>query len=75
LPANLLKRRAETLARLRGSNNCSAAIPGGCIRSLDVTGNIFPTLGTVNHVVLAAGGGTTSISVDNVNLSAGASSV
>jgi hypothetical protein len=57
------------------SNNCSATIAGGCIRSLDVTGNVFPTAATVNNVVLAAGGGTTSISIDNVSLSAGASSV
>jgi hypothetical protein len=57
------------------SNNCSSTIAGGCIRSLDVTGNVFPTTATVNNVVLAAGGGTTSISVDNVSLSAGASSV
>ena len=57
------------------SNNCSTTIPGGRIRPLDVTGNVFPTAANVNNVVLAAGGGTTSISVDNVSLSAGASSV
>jgi hypothetical protein len=57
------------------TNNCSTAIAGGCIRSLDVSGNTFPTAGTVNNVVFAAAGGTTSISVDNTSLSAGAASV
>jgi hypothetical protein len=57
------------------TNSCSTLIAGGCIRSLDVTGNVFPTALTVNNVVFAASGGTTSISVDNTSLSAGAASV
>jgi hypothetical protein len=57
------------------SGSCSTIIATGCIRSLDVTGNVFPTAATVNNVVLAAAGGTTSISVDNTSLSAGAASV
>ena len=36
---------------------------------------MFPTAANVNNVILAATGGTTSISVDNVSNSAGASSV
>jgi hypothetical protein len=57
------------------TNACSAAIPGGCIRSIDVTNNAFPTAGTINSVVFAAAGGTGGISIDNVSASAGASSV
>jgi len=57
------------------TNSCSTTIPGGCIRSLDVTNDVFPTTTTVNNVVFAAAGGTTSISVDNTSTSAGASSV
>jgi hypothetical protein len=57
------------------SNSCSAIVTTGCIRSVDVTGNAFPTAVTVNNVILAAAGGTGGITVDNVSLSAGASSV
>jgi hypothetical protein len=57
------------------TGSCSAAIPGGCIRTLDVTNNVFPTAATINNVVFAATGGTGGISVDNVSLSAGAASV
>src|SRR5262245_46658360 len=57
------------------SGSCSLAVNSGCIRSLDVTNNVFPTNATVNNVILAATGGTTSISIDNTSLSAGASSV
>jgi hypothetical protein len=57
------------------TNSCSTAITGGCIRSLDVTNNLFPTTTTVNNVVFAAAGGTTSIRVDNTSTSAGAASV
>ena len=56
------------------SNRCTAAITGGCIRSIDVTGG-FPTAATINNVVLAATGGTGGISVDNVSSATGASSV
>jgi hypothetical protein len=57
------------------SGSCSTTIAGGCIRSLDVTNNAFPTPANVNNVVFAAAGGTTMISVDNTSASAGASSV
>jgi hypothetical protein len=57
------------------SGSCSTVVTTGCIRSLDVTNNVFPTAATVNNVILGATGGTTSISVDNTSLSAGASSV
>jgi hypothetical protein len=57
------------------SGSCSTVVNSGCIRSLDVTNNVFPTNATVNNVILAATGGTTSISIDNTSLSAGASSV
>jgi hypothetical protein len=57
------------------SNSCSAVVTGGCIRSVDVTGGAFPTAATVNTVIFAASGGTGGISIDNVSLSAGASSV
>ena len=56
------------------TNRCTAAITGGCIRSLDVTGG-FPTAASVNNVVLAAAGGTGGISIDNVSSAVGASSV
>jgi hypothetical protein len=57
------------------TNRCSASITGGCIRSIDVTGGAFPTAATINNVILAATGGTSGITVDNVSASAGASSV
>ena len=57
------------------SNSCSAIVTTGCVRSVDVTGNAFPTAVTVNTVILAAAGGTGGITVDNVSLAAGASSV
>jgi len=57
------------------TNACSGAIPGGCIRTVDVTGGAFPTAATINNVVFAAGGGTGGIDIDNVSPSAGASSV
>jgi hypothetical protein len=57
------------------SNKCSASVTTGCIRSVDVTGGAFPTAATVNNVIFAAAGGTGGISIDNVSLSAGASSV
>ncbi len=53
------------------SNACSGAIPGGCIRSLDITGG-FPVLGTV---VLATSGGTGGITVDNNSSASEAASV
>ena len=57
------------------SGSCSGAIPGGCIRSLNVTGGAFPTAVTVNSVVFAASGGTGGIDIDNVSVAAGAASV
>jgi hypothetical protein len=51
------------------------AITGGCIRSLDVTGNAFPNSTTVNAVVMAAPAGTGLITIDNVSTVSGASSV
>jgi hypothetical protein len=57
------------------TNGCNTTITGGCIRSLDVSNNTFPNTTTVNNVVFAAAGGTTSISVDNTSTSAGAASV
>jgi hypothetical protein len=56
------------------TNRCSAAVTGGCIRSLDVT-SAFPTSANVNNVILAASGGTSGITIDNVSAAAGASSV
>jgi len=56
------------------SNRCTAAITGGCIRSIDVTSG-FPTATSINNVVLAAAGGTGGISIDNVSSATGASSV
>jgi hypothetical protein len=57
------------------SGSCSGAIPGGCIRTLNVTGGAFPTAGNVNNVVFAAAGGTGGIDIDNVSAAAGAASV
>jgi hypothetical protein len=54
---------------------CTTTIAGGCIRSIDVTNNAFPTTATNNNVVFAASGGTGGITADNVSGSAGASSV
>jgi len=57
------------------TNACqTTGITGGCIRSLNIT-STFPTTSTVNNVILAAGGGTGRISVDNYSSSTGASSV
>jgi hypothetical protein len=56
------------------SNRCTTTITGGCVRSIDIT-NGFPTAASINAVVLAATGGTGSISVDNVSSASGASSV
>jgi hypothetical protein len=57
------------------SGSCSTAVTTGCIRSVDVTNNAFPTATSVNNVIFGASGGTGSISIDNVSLSSGASSV
>jgi hypothetical protein len=57
------------------TNACTTSIAGGCIRSIDVTNNAFPTATTINNVVFAASGGTGGITVDNVSASPGASSV
>ena len=57
------------------TGSCSTIIAGGCIRTLDVTNNVFPTAATINNVVFATTGGTGGISVDNISLSAGAASV
>ena len=58
------------------SNACGATgITGGCVRSLDITGGTWPTATTLNNVVLAAGGGTSGIIVDNASSLSEASSV
>lgn len=57
------------------SNNCSAAVTTGCIRSINVTGGAFPTAASVNNVILAAAGGTGGISIDNNSGAVGAASV
>lgn len=57
------------------TNACSATIPGGCIRSLNVSNQTFPNAGNLNNVVFAAAGGTGGISIDNVSTAAGAASV
>lgn len=57
------------------TGSCSATIPGGCIRTLNVTGGAFPTLANVNNVIFAAAGGTGGIDIDNVSAAAGAASV
>jgi hypothetical protein len=58
------------------SNACGATgISGGCIRSLDITNNGWPLATSLNNVVLAAGGGTSGIIVDNVSNAREASSV
>ena len=60
------------------SDACTSGAGGlptaGCIRSLDITSG-FPTAATVNNVVLTATGGTGTITVDNNNVAAEASSV
>jgi hypothetical protein len=56
------------------TNYCSTGVPAGCIRSLDIT-SAFPTSGNVNSVILAATGGTSGITVDNISAQPGASSV
>ena len=54
------------------SGSCSPLIPGGCIRSLDITGG-FPA--TVGLVVLPTAGGTGGITVDNNSSASEAASV
>jgi len=53
---------------------CQAQGGSGCIRSMDITSG-FPTAANVNNVILNASGGTGSITVDNNNVAAEASSV
>jgi hypothetical protein len=59
------------------SDNCqSSGVAGGCIRSIDITNPAtFPTATSVNTVILAATGGTSGITVDNISDKTGASSV
>jgi len=56
------------------NTTCTTSITGGCIRSIDVTGG-FPTMTSANAVVLAASGGTGTITIDNDSASTEASSV
>jgi hypothetical protein len=56
------------------SSACQAQGGSGCIRSMDITGG-FPTAANVNNVILNATGGTGTITVDNNNVAAEASSV
>ena len=53
---------------------CQAQGGSGCIRSLDITSG-FPAAANVNNVILNASGGTGTITVDNNNVAAEASSV
>lgn len=53
---------------------CQVQGGSGCIRSLDITAG-FPAAGTINNVILNASGGTGTITVDNNNVAAEASSV
>lgn len=53
---------------------CQSQNGSGCIRSMDITGG-FPTAANVNNVILNASGGTGTITVDNNNVAAEASSV
>jgi hypothetical protein len=53
---------------------CQVQGGSGCIRSLDVTAG-FPAAATINNVILNASGGTGTITVDNNNVAAEASSV
>jgi hypothetical protein len=56
------------------SGACTVAGGSGCIRSLDITGG-FPAAAAINNVILNAAGGTGTITVDNNNVAAEASSV
>jgi len=56
------------------TNGAGGLPTAGCIRSLDITSG-FPAAATVNNVVLGASGGTGTITVDNNNVAAEASSV
>ncbi len=56
------------------SNACSGTVPGGCVRSLNIT-SAFPTTRNVNSVILAATGGTSGITVDNYSSAGQASSI
>jgi hypothetical protein len=53
---------------------CQTQGGGGCIRSLDITAG-FPAPASINTVILNASGGTGTITVDNNNVAAEASSV
>ena len=53
---------------------CQVQGGSGCIRSLDITTG-FPAAATINNVILNASGGTGTITVDNNNVAAEASSV
>ncbi len=53
---------------------CQAQGGSGCIRSMDITSG-FPTAANVNNVIFNASGGTGTITVDNNNVAAEASSV
>jgi hypothetical protein len=53
---------------------CQSEGGSGCIRSLDITSG-FPAAGSINNVILNASGGTGTITVDNNNVAAEASSV
>jgi hypothetical protein len=53
---------------------CQVQGGSGCIRSLDITAG-FPAAGSINNVILNASGGTGTITVDNNNVAAEASSV
>jgi hypothetical protein len=50
------------------TNNCSTAVTGGCARSFNLTTltSGFPTTTTVNNTILAASGGSSGITVDNI---------
>ncbi len=53
---------------------CQSQGGSGCIRSMDITSG-FPTAANVNNVIFNASGGTGTITVDNNNVAAEASSV
>jgi hypothetical protein len=56
------------------SGACTVQGGSGCIRSLDITGG-FPAAAAINNVILNAAGGTGTITVDNNDVAAEASSV
>jgi hypothetical protein len=56
------------------SGACTVAGGSGCIRSLNITAG-FPAAAAINTVILTAAGGTGTITVDNNNVAAEASSV